>query len=169
MSFPVLKNDRLIRALLRQPTDTTPVWIMRQAGRYLPEYRETRKSAGGFLDLCKNKELACEVTVTAAEKLEVDAAIIFADILLITEPMGFSLEFVKGGGPVIHNPFRGKEDLLRLEDPQPAQSLDFVTKALRLTRDALPSHIPLIGFSGAPFTFLPNPYRSVFSLAARRV
>jgi uroporphyrinogen decarboxylase len=124
---------------------------MRQAGRYMREYREVR-ARSSFLELCKNPALAAEVTVTAAERLGVDAAIIFADILLILEPMGIDLEFSAGDGPVIHNPVRIAPDVDRLEEVEDVGSLDFVFQAVQLTRKELSPHIPLIGFSGAPFT-----------------
>jgi uroporphyrinogen decarboxylase len=124
---------------------------MRQAGRYMKEYREVR-SRVSFLELCKRPELAAEVTVTAAKTIGADAAIIFADILLITEPMGFRLEFWKDEGPVIHNPFRTQKDLATLRDPLPRETLPFVLEAIRLTRRDLPADVPLIGFAGAPFT-----------------
>ena len=124
---------------------------MRQAGRYMPEYREVRAKTT-FLELCKNPSLAAEVTVTAANRLGVDAAIIFADILLILEPMGINLEFAKGEGPVIHNPIRVASDVNRLSEVSNVGSLDFVFQAIRLTRSELNANIPLIGFCGAPFT-----------------
>jgi uroporphyrinogen decarboxylase len=124
---------------------------MRQAGRYMPEYREVRARTT-FLELCKNPSLAAEVTVTAAECLGVDAAIIFADILLILEPLGIELEFAKGEGPVIHNPVRKPADVDRLRELEDANALDFVYEAIRQTRSALKPDIPLIGFCGAPFT-----------------
>jgi uroporphyrinogen decarboxylase len=124
---------------------------MRQAGRYMPEYRDVRARTS-FLELCKTPSLATEVTVTAAERLGVDAAIIFADILLILEPMGIELEFAEGEGPVIHNPVRTGLDVDRLREVGDVQSLGFVFEAVRLTRRALKPNIPLIGFSGAPFT-----------------
>jgi uroporphyrinogen decarboxylase len=124
---------------------------MRQAGRYMPEYRAVRAKTG-FLELCKTPSLAAEVTVTAAERLGVDAAIIFADILLILEPMGVDLEFAHGEGPVIHNPVREAVDVDRLRQLEDASALDFVNEAIRQTRRALKPDIPLIGFSGAPFT-----------------
>lgn len=129
----------------------TPIWLMRQAGRYMPEYREVRARTT-FLELCKNPSLAAEVTVTAAERLGVDAAIIFADILLIVEPLGIELEFAKGEGPVIHNPVRTASDVDRLRELQDPDALDFVYEAIRQTRSALKPDIPLIGFCGAPFT-----------------
>jgi uroporphyrinogen decarboxylase len=124
---------------------------MRQAGRYMREYREVRARTS-FLELCKTPDLAAEVTVTAAERLNVDAAIIFADILLIIEPMGIELEFAKGEGPVIHNPVRRSSDVERLREIETVASLDFVFEAIRRTRRALRPNLPLIGFAGAPFT-----------------
>ena len=129
----------------------TPVWLMRQAGRYMREYREVRARTT-FLELCKNPALASEVTVTAAERLGVDAAIIFADILLILEPMGIELEFAHGEGPVIHNPIRTGSDVEHLIELTDVNALDFVYEAIRQTRESLANDIPLIGFSGAPFT-----------------
>jgi uroporphyrinogen decarboxylase len=146
-----LHQSRFLKACRLEPTDVTPVWLMRQAGRYMAEYRELRAKVS-FLELCKNPDLATEVTVTAAERLGVDAAILFADILLILEPLGLDLEFAKGEGPVIHNPVRAASDVDRIrpmDDPAP---LDYVYRAVRSIRSALPSHIPLIGFAGAPFT-----------------
>ncbi|HYN84666.1 MAG TPA: uroporphyrinogen decarboxylase, partial [Pyrinomonadaceae bacterium] len=129
----------------------TPVWLMRQAGRYMKEYREVR-ARYGFLEMCKRPEVAAEVTVYAARRLKVDAAIIFADILLIVEPMGLDLEFAKGEGPVIHNPVREARDVDRLREVEDASALSYVCDAIRLTRRELPGEVPLIGFSGAPFT-----------------
>ncbi|HEX8845454.1 MAG TPA: uroporphyrinogen decarboxylase [Pyrinomonadaceae bacterium] len=146
-----LYNSPFLRACRREPTTYTPVWLMRQAGRYMREYREVRARTG-FLELCKTPELATEVTVMAQERLNVDAAIIFADILLIIEPMGIELEFAKGEGPVIHNPVRTKEDVERLREVETVDSLNYVFEAIRLTRRALRSDVPLIGFAGAPFT-----------------
>jgi uroporphyrinogen decarboxylase len=145
-----LHNSPFMLACRREPSPYTPIWLMRQAGRYMPEYRDVRSKVG-FLDLCKTPSLAAEVTVTAAERLGVDAAIIFADILLILEPIGMKLEFSKGEGPVIHNPVRERrhvDNLREFEEPK----LDFVYEAIRQTRDALRRDLPLIGFSGAPFT-----------------
>lgn len=140
-----------MRACRREPVPFTPIWLMRQAGRYMPEYRDVRARMG-FLELCKNPSLAAEVTVTAAERLGVDAAIIFADILLIVEPMGLNLEFGKGEGPVIHNPVYSSADVERLREVEDVGSLDFVFEAIRQTRQALRGDLPLIGFAGAPFT-----------------
>jgi uroporphyrinogen decarboxylase len=140
-----------MRACRREPVPYTPIWLMRQAGRYMPEYRAVRAKTD-FLQLCKTPSLAAEVTVTAAERLGVDAAIIFADILLILEPMGVELEFAHGEGPVIHNPVRTAADVDRLRQLEDVDALDFVNEAIRQTRRALKPDIPLIGFSGAPFT-----------------
>ncbi|MDX6696591.1 MAG: hypothetical protein QOF02_4194 [Blastocatellia bacterium] len=146
-----LANSPFMRACRREPVDYTPVWLMRQAGRYMPEYREVRARTT-FLELCKTPELATEVTVFAAERLNVDAAIIFADILLIIEPMGLDLEFAKGEGPLIHNPVRAVADVERLREVEDVSSLGFVFEAIRQTRRALRPNVPLIGFAGAPFT-----------------
>ena len=140
-----------MRACRREPVPYTPVWLMRQAGRYMPEYRAVRAKTS-FLELCKNPSLAAEVTVTAANRLGVDAAIIFADILLILEPMGLDLEFAAGEGPVIHNPVRQASDVDRLLELEDVGALDFVNEAIRQTRRELPPDMPLIGFCGAPFT-----------------
>ena len=140
-----------MRACRRESTPYTPIWLMRQAGRYMREYREVR-SKTTFLELCKTPSLAAEVTVTAAERLGVDAAIIFADILLILEPMGIELEFAAGEGPVIHNPVRVNEDVRRLREVEDPGALSFVYEAIRLTRRELKPDVPLIGFCGAPFT-----------------
>lgn len=146
-----LWNSRFLRACRREPVDATPVWLMRQAGRYMAEYRSLRSKVS-FLELCKNPELAAETTVFAAETLDVDAAILFADILLILEPLGFNLEFSKGEGPVIHNPVRAVADLARLEPLVDVSALGYVYEAVRRIRAELPANIPLIGFAGAPFT-----------------
>lgn len=146
-----LYNSTFMRACRREPVPYTPIWLMRQAGRYMREYRDVRARTG-FLELCKTPSLAAEVTVHAAERLRVDAAIIFADILLILEPMGISLEFAKGEGPTIHNPVRSPEDVERLREIEDVDSLSYVFEAITQTRRALPSGLPLIGFSGAPFT-----------------
>ncbi len=146
-----LINSPFMRACRRETVPYTPIWLMRQAGRYMPEYREVR-SRLSFLDLCKTPSLAAEVTIHAAERLGVDAAIIFADILLIIEPMGLELEFSKGEGPIIHNPVRSALDIDRLREVEDVGSLDFVFEAIRQTRHGLRSNLPLIGFSGAPFT-----------------
>ena len=152
MSLPELKNDRLIRALLRQPTDTTPVWIMRQAGRYLPEYRETRKQAGSFLELCKNTELACEVTLQPLRRFALDAAILFSDILTIPDAMGLGLYFAEGEGPKFERPLRSAAEVDKIGVPDPHDSLRYVTDAVSLIRRELDGKVPLIGFSGSPWT-----------------
>jgi uroporphyrinogen decarboxylase len=139
-----------LRACRREKTDFTPIWLMRQAGRYMPEYRRVRDKVS-FLDLCKTPDLAAEVTVTAVRRLGVDAAIIFADILLVLEPMGMKLEFVKGDGPVLHNRIRTPAAVGRLREV-PADALGFVFEAVRTTCAELGEAIPVIGFSGAPFT-----------------
>ena len=146
-----LYDSPFMRACRREPVPYTPIWLMRQAGRYMREYREVRARTS-FLELCKTPELAAEVTVYAAERLGVDAAIIFADILLILEPMGLDLEFAKGEGPVIHNPVRSASDIARLREVEDVSALDYVYDAIRLTRRALRPDLPLIGFAGAPFT-----------------
>lgn len=146
-----LRNSVFLRACRREPVPYTPIWLMRQAGRYMKEYRDVRARMS-FLELCKTPSLAAEVTITAAERLGVDAAIIFADILLIIEPMGLELEFTKGEGPIIHNPVRSALDLSRLREIESVDSLDFVFDAISQTRQGLPADLPLIGFSGAPFT-----------------
>jgi uroporphyrinogen decarboxylase len=146
-----LQNSPFMRACRREPVPYTPVWLMRQAGRYMREYREVRDRVS-FLELCKTPDLAAEVTVTAVERLNVDAAIIFADILLIIEPMGIHLEFEKGEGPVIHNPVRDHSDVEHLTEVESVESLGYVMEAIRLARRALRPNIPLIGFGGAPFT-----------------
>lgn len=140
-----------MRACRREPVPYTPIWLMRQAGRYMQEYREVRARTT-FLELCKTPSLAAEVTVTAAERLGVDAAIIFADILLVLEPMGIDLEFASGEGPVIHNPIRSAADVGRLREVEDVSSLEFVYEAIRQTRAALKPDLPLLGFCGAPFT-----------------
>jgi uroporphyrinogen decarboxylase len=146
-----LHSSPFMRACRHEPAPYTPVWLMRQAGRYMREYREVRARTS-FLELCKTPDLAAEVTVTAVERLGVDAAIIFADILLIIEPMGIELEFTKGEGPAIHNPVRTAVDLNRLREVEDVGALDFVFEAIKRTRRDLPGNIPLIGFCGAPFT-----------------
>lgn len=146
-----LRESPFLKACRREPTDVTPVWLMRQAGRYMPEYREVRSKVS-FLELCKDPGLATEVTVTAAERLGVDAAILFADILLILEPLGFDLEFAKGEGPVIHNPIREARDVDRVRRLVDIGPLDYVMRAVSSIRAALRPDMPLIGFAGAPFT-----------------
>ena len=147
----LLRESPFLKACRLEPAPYTPIWIMRQAGRYLQEYREIRGKLS-FLELCHRPDLAAEVTVTAVERLGVDAAIIFGDILLVVEPMGVGLEFTKGDGPVIHHPVRCGADLKRLRPVDVQGSLSFLFEAVRLARAALPPTIPLIGFAGAPFT-----------------
>ena len=147
----LLQESAFLKACRLEPAPYTPIWIMRQAGRYLQEYREIRGKLS-FLELCHRPDLAAEVAVTAVERLGVDAAIIFGDILLVVEPMGVGLEFTKGDGPVIHDPVRTGADLKRLQPVDVQESLSFLFEAVRLARAALPPNIPLIGFAGAPFT-----------------
>ena len=147
-----LKNDRFLRALLRQPVDVTPVWMMRQAGRYLPEYRATRARAGSFMDLCTNPELACEVTLQPLERFPLDAAILFSDILTIPDAMGLGLYFTEGEGPRFKKPVRTAQDVSALGVPDPEQELRYVMDAVRLIRRELHGRVPLIGFSGSPWT-----------------
>ena len=147
-----MQNSRFLSACRREPVDATPVWLMRQAGRYMPEYRALREK-NTILELIKHPELACEVTMQPINAFDLDAAIIFADILPPLEGMGLSLEFAKGEGPIIHNPVRTKADIEALRVPDPREALHFTLDAIRLTRNELDSRgIPLIGFSGAPFT-----------------
>ena len=145
-------NDRFLRALRRQPVDVTPVWMMRQAGRYLPEYRATRARAGDFMTLCSTPELACEVTLQPLERFPLDAAIIFSDILTIPDAMGLGLSFAEGEGPRFANPVRTAKDIARLGSPDPADELCYVMDAIALTRQALNGRVPLIGFAGSPWT-----------------
>jgi len=147
-----LKNDRFLRALLRQPVDVTPVWMMRQAGRYLPEYRASRERAGSFMDLCKNPELACEVTLQPLERFPLDAAILFSDILTVPDAMGLGLYFAEGEGPRFERPVRSALDVEKLFVPDPEGELRYVTDAVRTIRSALDGRVPLIGFSGSPWT-----------------
>jgi uroporphyrinogen decarboxylase len=146
-----LEDSPFLKACRLEPTPYTPIWLMRQAGRYMKEYR-TLRERHGFLDLCKDSDLATEVTVYAVQRLGVDAAIIFSDILVLLEPMGLKLTYAKGDGPVIHNPVRTTADVDALRVVQDPAPLNFVFDAIRKTRLALPGHIPLIGFAGAPFT-----------------
>ena len=147
-----LKNDRFLRALLRQPVDVTPVWMMRLAGRYLPEYRETRKKAGSFMDLCTNPDLACEVTLQPLERFPLDAAILFSDILTIPDAMGLGLYFEEGEGPRFKTPLRNEKQIMALGVPDPEQELRYVMDAVRTIRHELHARFPLIGFSGSPWT-----------------
>jgi uroporphyrinogen decarboxylase len=148
---PELHDSRFLRAARCEPTDCTPIWIMRQAGRYLPEYMQVRSQVT-FLELCKRPDLAAEVTLTAREVLDVDAAILFADLLPILEPMGFDLEYQKGEGPVIHNPIAEVGDVDRVRVLEDVSALEYVFEAVKLIRAGLPGNIPLLGFAGAPFT-----------------
>ncbi|NLC21289.1 MAG: uroporphyrinogen decarboxylase, partial [Halomonadaceae bacterium] len=147
-----LKNDRFLRALLRQPVDRTPVWMMRQAGRYLPEYRAARADAGGFMDLCRNQDLACEVTIQPLERYPLDAAILFSDILTIPDAMGLGLYFETGEGPKFHKPVRTEADVMALKAPDAERDLDYVMRAVSTIRRELNGRVPLIGFSGSPWT-----------------
>ena len=147
-----LANDRFLRALLRQSVDYTPVWMMRQAGRYLPEYRATRTRAGSFMDLCKNPELACEVTLQPLERFPLDAAILFSDILTVPDAMGLGLYFTEGEGPRFERPVRTAADVERLPVPDPEDELRYVMDAVSTIRRALNGRVPLIGFSGSPWT-----------------
>ena len=146
-----LKNDTFLRALLKQPVEYTPIWMMRQAGRYLPEYKATRAQAGSFLDLCKNTELATEVTVQPLERFDLDAAILFSDILTVPDAMGLGLYFAEGEGPKFKRPLQNEADIAKLEVPDMA-CLQYVFDAVSSIRRALNGHVPLIGFSGSPFT-----------------
>lgn len=148
----VLQNDLLLRALLREPTPRRPVWLMRQAGRYLPEYRATRARAGSFMALCTNPQLACEVTLQPLDRFALDAAILFSDILTIPHAMNVGLEFEAGEGPKIARPMRTTADLARLGVPDPAHELRYVVDAVSLIRRELNGRVPLIGFAGSPWT-----------------
>lgn len=147
-----IKNDTFIRALFKQPVDYTPVWMMRQAGRYLPEYREVRSQAGSFLGLCTNPELACEVTLQPLRRFDFDAAILFSDILTIPDAMGLGLQFTEGEGPRFAQPIRTAADIKHLPIPDPENELAYVMNAVRLIRKNLENRVPLIGFSGSPWT-----------------
>jgi uroporphyrinogen decarboxylase len=147
-----LKNDRFLRALLRQPVDVTPVWMMRQAGRYLPEYRATRAKAGDFMALCTNPELACEVTMQPLDRFALDAAILFSDILTVPDAMGLGLYFESGEGPRFRKTVRTAADVAALPIPDPEKDLGYVMDAVRTIRRELNGRVPLIGFSGSPWT-----------------
>ena len=147
-----LKNDTFLRALQRQPVDYTPIWMMRQAGRYLPEYRASRARAGSFMDLCMNPELACEVTLQPLERFPLDAAILFSDILTVPDAMGLGLYFTEGEGPHFERPVRTREDVRRLGVPDMATDLGYVMDAVSLIRRELDGRAPLIGFAGSPWT-----------------
>ena len=150
--MPRLKNDTLLRALAREPTDYTPVWLMRQAGRYLPEYNATRKRAGSFLDLCKNPGYATEVTLQPLARFPLDAAILFSDILTVPDAMGLGLYFVEGEGPKFERTVRDEAAVAKLAAPDVDSSLRYVTDAVAQIRRALDGSVPLIGFSGSPWT-----------------
>ncbi len=147
-----LKNDLFLRALRRQPVPRTPVWIMRQAGRYLPEYRAVRAEAGDFMSLCANPELACEVTLQPLRRFKLDAAILFSDILTIPDAMGLGLYFEAGEGPKFERPVQNERDIDKLAVPDVAESLGYVFDAVALIRRELDGQVPLIGFAGSPWT-----------------
>jgi uroporphyrinogen decarboxylase len=171
-----LRNDTFLRALLRQPTDYTPVWLMRQAGRYLPEYCETRKRAGSFLQLCKSPTLACEVTLQPLARYDLDAAILFSDILTVPDAMGLGLYFAEGEGPRFERPLRDEWEIRNLSVPDPHAELQYVMDAVSEIRRALDGSVPLIGFSGSPWTLAcymveggsSDDYRKVKTLAYSR-
>ena len=144
-------NDRFLRACRCQPVDVTPIWLMRQAGRYMEEYRAIR-SSHTLLEICRQPELAAQVTLQPVDRLDVDAAILFSDLLLPLEPMGIPFDFVKGEGPVIHRPIRSASDVDRLRAVEPRESLGHVLTTIRILRNELEERVPVIGFSGAPFT-----------------
>ena len=147
-----LRNDRFLRALRREPVDRTPVWMMRQAGRYLPEYRASRAKAGDFMSLCRNPELCCEVTLQPLDRYPLDTAILFSDILTIPDAMGLGLRFVEGEGPQFDKPVRSLEAIRQLAVPDPETELRYVMDAVRTIRGALGDRLPLIGFAGSPWT-----------------
>src|SRR5574338_907829 len=171
-----LKNDTFLRALLRQPTDYTPLWMMRQAGRYLPEYCETRRRAGSFLDLCKSPALACEVTLQPLARYDLDAAILVSDILTVPDAMGLGLYFAEGEGPRFERPLRDEWEIRNLTAPDPHVELQYVMDAVAEIRRALDGSVPLIGFSGSPWTLAcymvegasSDDYRTVKTLAYSR-
>ncbi|NVK23013.1 MAG: uroporphyrinogen decarboxylase [Kangiellaceae bacterium] len=147
-----LQNDRYIKACLQQSVDRTPIWMMRQAGRYLPEYRQLRAEAGSFMDLCTNPELACEVTLQPLRRFPLDAAILFSDILTIPDAMGLGLYFTPGEGPAFKTAVRNASQVAALPIPDPHQELKYVTDAVSTIRRELKGQVPLIGFSGSPWT-----------------
>ena len=147
-----LKNDLFLRALMRERTERTPVWMMRQAGRYLPEYRATRAQAGDFMSLCRNDELACEVTLQPLRRYGFDAAILFSDILTVPDAMGLGLFFETGEGPRFERPVRSAADVRNLPEPDVADSLGYVMRAVSRIRKSLEGSVPLIGFAGSPWT-----------------
>jgi uroporphyrinogen decarboxylase len=146
-----LKNDRLLKAIRREPLDATPIWIMRQAGRYLPEYRALREQAGSFMRLCQTPELACEVTLQPIRRFDLDAAIIFSDILTIPDAMGMGLQFIEGKGPIFTRPLETPQDIKQLRGLESGQ-LAYVYDAISLVQQELNGHVPLIGFCGSPWT-----------------
>ncbi len=150
--MPTPKEHVFLKALRREPTDYTPIWLMRQAGRYLPEYNATRKRAGNFLALCKTPELACEVTLQPLDRFPLDAAILFSDILTVPDAMGLGLYFAEGEGPKFERPVRDEAAVAKLAAPDPSAELRYVMDAVRTIRGALADRVPLIGFSGSPFT-----------------
>ncbi|MDO8954680.1 MAG: uroporphyrinogen decarboxylase [Gammaproteobacteria bacterium] len=147
-----IQNDRFLKALRREPVDHTPIWIMRQAGRYLPEYRELRKKAGDFLSLCKNPELACEATMQPIRRFDLDAAILFSDILTIPDAMGLGLSFLEGEGPHFAKTIRSMADVKALPILDPNRDLGYVMQAVKTIKRELHNKVPLIGFSGSPWT-----------------
>lgn len=147
-----LKNDRFLKAIMREPVDRTPVWMMRQAGRYLPEYKATRAQAGDFMSLCKNAELACEVTIQPLDRFPLDAAILFSDILTVPDAMGLGLYFEEGEGPKFKKVVRSQADVNSLKAIKASADLDYVMNAVRTIRRELNGRVPLIGFSGSPWT-----------------
>ena len=176
VSVSRLRNDTFLRALLREPTDYTPMWLMRQAGRYLPEYRETRRRAGSFLDLCKNADLACEVTLQPLARYNLDAAILFSDILTVPDAMGLGLYFAEGEGPRFERPLKDEWEIRNLSAPDPHAELQYVMDAVSTIRRALDGSVPLIGFSGSPWTLAcymveggsSSDYRKIKTLAYSR-
>src|SRR5512141_2393847 len=151
MNFKV-KNDTFLRALLREPTEYTPLWMMRQAGRYLPEYCATRKRAGSFLNLCKSPDMATEVTLQPLDRFPLDAAILFSDILTVPDAMGLGLYFSEGEGPKFERPLKSEWEIRDLTAPDPTMHLRYVLDTVSQVRRALAGSVPLIGFSGSPFT-----------------
>ena len=147
-----LKNDRLLKTIRHQPVDATPVWMMRQAGRYLPEYRELRKKAGSFMTLCKTPALAAEVTLQPLSRFPLDAAILFSDILTIPDAMGLGLYFKEGEGPCFERPIRTEKEIAALSPPDPDLSLRYVLDAIQIVQQNLAGKVPLIGFCGSPWT-----------------
>src|SRR5690606_8137542 len=151
VTAPTLKNDVFLRSLLREPVPYTPIWLMRQAGRYLPEYNETRAKAGSFLALAQNRTYACEVTLQPHERFDLDAAILFSDILTIPHAMGLGLDFLQGEGPKFAHPLRHEDDVNKLTVPDMSK-LQYVFDAVSLIRKELDGKVPLIGFAGSPWT-----------------